>query len=135
MAEIMDRRPSALGRALPRPSIKSRLSRLPLERQLPWYVQLPDSTPQELRPSPEAPAGSLDGLTNGELLALACAANGLTARQAGRRVHKSSDTIKTQLGAARLKLGARNTTHAVAIAMRRHLLVENASSRSSEDAA
>jgi DNA-binding CsgD family transcriptional regulator len=61
-------------------------------------------------------------LSDHELAALACAALGLTSEESGRRLCKSAETVKAQLGSARVKLGARNTTHAVSIAIRRRLL-------------
>lgn len=57
-------------------------------------------------------------LTAPELQALTLAANGLSVPQIGARLFKGSETVKTQLGRARLKLGAQNTAHAVAIAVR-----------------
>jgi DNA-binding CsgD family transcriptional regulator len=57
-------------------------------------------------------------LTHGETRALAYAAAGYTTPQAARLLGLGDETLKTQLKAAREKLGARNTTHAVAIAIR-----------------
>jgi DNA-binding CsgD family transcriptional regulator len=97
------------------------------ERPLPWRLQLTEfSTDEEVQPAQNVATRSIDHLTASELQALACAANGLTACEAGHKVFKGSETIKTHLGVARLKLGARNTTHAVTIAMQRHLLEPSA---------
>jgi len=61
-------------------------------------------------------------LTDRELECLAHASNGHTARQTGILEGLSEKTIKSYLGAARRKLGAVSTTHAVAIAIREGLL-------------
>jgi DNA-binding CsgD family transcriptional regulator len=57
-----------------------------------------------------------------ELLALAYAAQGYTVDETAALVLKSPQTIKSQLMWSRLRLGARNTTHAVVIALRTGLL-------------
>lgn len=56
-------------------------------------------------------------LSDAELAALRCAASGLSVVETAHTLYKGSETIKTQLTRARLKLGARNTTHAVALAL------------------
>lgn len=59
----------------------------------------------------------MDTLTDSELAALALAAQGYSVSETARRLYKGDETIKSQLGRIRLKLGARNTAHAVAIAV------------------
>ena len=49
---------------------------------------------------------------------LELAALGLTAREIGQRMFLAEKTVKTHLQAARIHLGAANTTQAVAIAIR-----------------
>lgn len=56
-------------------------------------------------------------LTFHEIEALGLAARGCSMREIAGELHKSPETVKAQLGLARLKLGARNTTHAVALAL------------------
>lgn len=56
-------------------------------------------------------------LTLHETEALSLAARGCSMREIAGELRKSPETVKAQLGLARLKLGARNTTHAVALAM------------------
>lgn len=55
-------------------------------------------------------------LTPAELAALRCAADGLTVPETAHLLHKGTETIKSQLVRARLKLGARNTTQAAVLA-------------------
>jgi len=52
-------------------------------------------------------------LTDGETQVLRLLARGLTRREVGSRLNKSEETVK----ARRSRLRARNTTHAVAIAV------------------
>lgn len=61
-------------------------------------------------------------LTQPELDALTLSARGYSTREAAQHLRKSPETIKAQLGIARLKLGARNTTHAVALVLEAGLL-------------
>jgi DNA-binding CsgD family transcriptional regulator len=61
-------------------------------------------------------------LTGPELEALVCAADGLTGTEAADRMGVSLDTGKDRLDRARLRLGARNTAHAIAEAFRAGLL-------------
>lgn len=56
-------------------------------------------------------------LSRRETEALILAARGLTAFEIGRRMAIAERTVKDHLYAAREKLGALNTTHAVAIAL------------------
>lgn len=56
-------------------------------------------------------------LTQPELAALKLTARGYSTRETAGALRKSPETVKAQLGLARLKLGARNTTHAVVIAL------------------
>jgi DNA-binding CsgD family transcriptional regulator len=57
-------------------------------------------------------------LTEPEIMALWAVSIGCTIPQAADLLDKGVNTVNTQLDRARLKLGARNTTHAVAIATR-----------------
>jgi DNA-binding CsgD family transcriptional regulator len=59
-----------------------------------------------------------------QLQALTLAADGLTNERIGQRLYVSAWTIKNDLIAVRNRLRARNTAHAVAIAMRNGLLPE-----------
>lgn len=61
-------------------------------------------------------------LTIHETEALVLASRGCSMREIASELRKSPETVKAQLGLARLKLGARNTTHAVALAMADGLL-------------
>jgi len=65
-------------------------------------------------PTPKG-AGVL--LSNRQRLALAMAANGLTDINIAARMGIARHTVRLTLMAARRKLGARNTTHAVALAI------------------
>lgn len=64
----------------------------------------------------------VEELTEEELQALTFAALGLTAKQAALALFVAEVTVKTYLATARLKLGARNTVQAVAMAMVRQLI-------------
>jgi DNA-binding CsgD family transcriptional regulator len=57
-------------------------------------------------------------LTKPEIAALSCVSHGLTAQMTAEVLGKSHYTIKEQLASARHALGAKNTSHAVAIAFR-----------------
>lgn len=61
-------------------------------------------------------------MTTRQLGCLRLAADGLTNRQIGNRLDVSTWTVKNDLIAVRTILRARNTTHALAIAMRNGLL-------------
>lgn len=61
-------------------------------------------------------------LTQPERQALQLAARGYSMRESAEQLHKSPETIKAQLGIARLKLDAHNTTHAAVIALDRGLI-------------
>jgi len=62
------------------------------------------------------------GLTKEEKLVLSLTAHGLTGPMVAEVLGKSKHTVKKQLRSARYNLGAKNTTHAVAIAIRRGLI-------------
>jgi DNA-binding CsgD family transcriptional regulator len=65
-------------------------------------------------------------LTGREIEALRLAARGLTSREMALTLFIAERTVKQYLAAAREKLGAINTTHAVAIALARRLIsIEN----------
>jgi DNA-binding CsgD family transcriptional regulator len=57
-------------------------------------------------------------LSEREMEILAGAAEGETAAQTGERLYLSAETVKSYRKRVIAKLGARNGTHAVAIAMR-----------------
>lgn len=61
-------------------------------------------------------------LTERETEILAAAAEGETAAQTGARLYLSSETVKGYRKRIIAKLGARNGTHAVVLALRRGLL-------------
>ena len=61
-------------------------------------------------------------LTDRETEILAAAADGETAAQTGERLFLSSETVKGYRKRIIAKLGARNGTHAVALALRTGLL-------------
>ena len=61
-------------------------------------------------------------LTPRELFVLGQMSRGLSASAAAAETHHAVGTIHTHLKAARWKLGAENTTHPVAIAIRRGLI-------------
>ena len=64
-------------------------------------------------------------LTQSEREVLGDAADGLTVRESARRRQKSTETVKTQRKRIMLKLGARNITQAVGIAVSQALLAEH----------
>jgi DNA-binding NarL/FixJ family response regulator len=57
-----------------------------------------------------------------ELAALNAISHGLTAGMAAELLIKERETVKSQLKAVRLKLKAKNTTHAACIAIRKGLI-------------
>lgn len=57
-----------------------------------------------------------------ELTTLQGAADGETSKETAGREFYSEDTVKTAMKTARAKLGAKNRTHAVAIAIRTGLI-------------
>jgi LuxR family maltose regulon positive regulatory protein len=61
-------------------------------------------------------------LSEPELEVLRAAAEGLSAQETAERLFKSHHTIATQRRTIQAKLGARNVSHAVALAFRRKLL-------------
>lgn len=61
-------------------------------------------------------------LSHSEKRALVCASHGLTAQMTAELLFLSEETIKTQLLTARGKLRAKNTLHAVALAIRAGLI-------------
>ncbi|MFD8200012.1 response regulator transcription factor [Streptomyces sp. NPDC059701] len=65
----------------------------------------------------------LDGrLSPGQLAALRLAASGYTSRQIASRLHTTETGVHLRLKAAARSLGARSRTHAVVIALKRHLI-------------
>jgi DNA-binding NarL/FixJ family response regulator len=65
-------------------------------------------------------------LTQSEREVLGDAAHGFTVRESAKRRHKSTETVKTQRKRIMLKLGARNITQAVGIAVSQAMLAEHA---------
>lgn len=63
--------------------------------------------------------GSRSDLTPAELRVVGAMSHGLTAEMAGDLFQVSPETVKRQLKAARFRLEAKNTAHAVANALRR----------------
>jgi len=61
-------------------------------------------------------------LSPSEKDALTAISNGLTEQMAADLLVKERETIKSQLGSARMKLRAKTTTHACCIALRRGLI-------------
>lgn len=61
-------------------------------------------------------------LTRSELLALGAASHGLGWREAADALGWTPETVRSVLQDARRKLAAKNTAHAVALAMRQRLL-------------
>jgi DNA-binding NarL/FixJ family response regulator len=61
-------------------------------------------------------------LSPAERAALICASHGLEATMIGEVLDKSHETIKSQLRSARYALRAKNTTHAVTLALRAGLI-------------
>jgi len=65
---------------------------------------------------------SMEKLTDREREVLLLAARGLTNKEIAAKIGSSIHTIKTQQTAIRSKLGALNTTHAVALALKANLI-------------
>ncbi|MFE9448328.1 helix-turn-helix domain-containing protein [Streptomyces sp. NPDC006739] len=61
-------------------------------------------------------------LSPGQLAALRLTASGYTSQQIAHRLGTTEDGIHLRLKEAVVRLGARNRTHAVAIALRRHII-------------
>jgi DNA-binding CsgD family transcriptional regulator len=76
-------------------------------------MSVASSMPRELS---ELMIGGTD-LTATERQVLRLLAHGLTRREVGEKLHKSEETIKALSKTCRSRLRARNTAHAVAIAV------------------
>lgn len=61
-------------------------------------------------------------LTETERQTLALEAEGLTRDQIAAELERSPETVKDHQNRIRAKLGARNTTHAVALALRQRII-------------
>ncbi|MEH0417860.1 response regulator transcription factor [Streptomyces sp. B21-083] len=61
-------------------------------------------------------------LSPGQLAALRLAASGYTSRQIATRLNTTEQGVHLRLKEAAVRLGARSRTHAVVIALRRHLI-------------
>lgn len=81
--------------------------------RMPWTVDTYRAVRHARKPPP-APCL----LSKRECEVAAAAADGLTKDQIGARLHLSPNTVKSHLQRIARKLGADNTTHAVAIALR-----------------
>ncbi len=68
------------------------------------------------------PKGSRGKLTKRQRQILQLLANGESATVAARELDLSEETVKTHLKNTSARLGARNRTHAVAIALRESLI-------------
>ena len=64
-------------------------------------------------------------LTTRQLEVLRLAADGLLKKQIAHQLELSLETVKTHQKLLRVKLGAHNLTHAVAIAFRRGLIADD----------
>lgn len=92
-----------------------------------WLGVLLDVDPYSTRVDTLIADGNAEGLrvmavedgdlTDREKDVLALAACGLTADEIADEIHLSADTVKKHSKAMRRKLGARNTTHAVTLAI------------------
>jgi DNA-binding NarL/FixJ family response regulator len=76
-------------------------------------MSVASSLPRDLS---ELKVGGTD-LTTGETQVLCLLARGLTRREVGARLNKSEETVKALSKTCRSRLRARNTAHAVAIAV------------------
>jgi DNA-binding CsgD family transcriptional regulator len=65
---------------------------------------------------------TLGSLSPGELAVLRTAATGQTVRESARTLGKQPETVKSQRRQVILKLGVRNMTHAVGVAMHANLI-------------
>ena len=63
-----------------------------------------------------------DELTQPELMVLRCYSVGMTTEMAAITLGKSYETVRNQAKTARYRLRAKNTTHAVALALRQGLI-------------
>ncbi|MEU1497323.1 LuxR C-terminal-related transcriptional regulator [Streptomyces sp. NPDC005732] len=61
-------------------------------------------------------------LSPGQLAALRLAASGYTSRQIATRLQTTEQGVHLRLKEAQVRLGARSRTHAVVIALRRHVI-------------
>ena len=61
-------------------------------------------------------------LSPGQLAALRLAASGYTSRQIATRLGTTEQGVHLRLKEATVRLGARSRTHAVVIALRRHII-------------
>jgi len=112
----------------------SRESRLPYVKALIEEIGLEELVRLEVetvkvRPVPMKLAHSFErlhppkgGLSPHELRCLKLAAHGLTRKEIGDLVGSSEETIKSHHAFVRMKLGAKNITHAVALAYEQGLL-------------
>ena len=66
--------------------------------------------------------GASAELSDEERAYLVAASHGLTYSETGEVLGRSDETVQSELKHARRKLAAKNTTHAVAIALRRGLI-------------
>jgi DNA-binding CsgD family transcriptional regulator len=75
-----------------------------------------------LPPATEAPTGWSAALTPREIEVLRLGADGATSEEIATTLHLTEHTVKSHLKRILGKLGARNRTHAVAVALRSGLI-------------
>lgn len=105
------------------------LVRVPGPGNLPTYSMRATPKPRHepaAAPTPTPPANDVDDsssrITSREREVLELLADGLDNGDVAAQLFVSRETVKSHLGKLSRKLGARNRTHAVAIALRRGLL-------------
>jgi DNA-binding CsgD family transcriptional regulator len=84
------------------------------------FAERPHATRSRTTENGSGPPAS--SLSPSELAVLHAAATGLTVCESARALGKGSETVKTQRRQIILKLGARNITHAVGVAMQGKLI-------------
>ena len=89
----------------------------------PPSTRIADRVLEDIRqPGYTSSQGATLDLSSREVAFLADSADGLTFDQIARKHGVSAETVKTRLTKARQRLGAKNTAHAVAIALRGNVL-------------
>ena len=106
------------------------VSHTPGERDAAWWAAVRDLVCQRnevrdlnaARQAPPAPEPPPRGLTRRHIEVLQGMADGLTVKEIAAAQHVTSNTIKSQGWVLRSRLGALNTTHAAAIALREGII-------------
>ena len=106
------------------------VSHTPGERDFGWWAAVRDLVCERnevrdlnaARQAPPAPEPPPRGLTLRHIEVLQGMADGLTVKEIAAAQHISSNTVKSQGWELRRRMGARNTTHAVAIALREGII-------------